>query len=171
LTMNRLAAHLEPFGGDSYVAALDRERLSLQIERVLSFALGVRWKTLSEMKSELEKVYFPTKFPEQSISARLRDLRKPPYLCRLEKRRRGTGGTFEYQLFPPLPFRPQHTLFIPEKAEKSERRPNANRVDATREADNGEGRTAFLLEARRVAGLLGGDEKVHAIEIEEEKNE
>jgi hypothetical protein len=147
--MNRLARIREPFGGETYVSSLDRARLSLQISRVRAYMLGVHWKTLGEIKLALEQLYSPTKFPEQSISARLRDLRKSPYLCRLERRRRGTGGTFEYQLLPAVSIRPQLALFVTEKIEKSERRLPAK----TSEADDGEGRAAFFREARRVAGL------------------
>ena len=155
----------EPFGGETYVSSLDRERLSRQIERVRAYMLGVRWKTLAEIKVKLERIYYPTKFPEQSISARLRDLRKRPYLCRLERRRRGTGGTFEYQLLPAIPVRPQLALF-PETVRKSERRLPAK----TSEADNGEGRAAFFRAARRVAGLPLDEKNICITEREQESN-
>jgi len=109
---------------------------------------------LSAIKVELERTYFPTKFPEQSISARLRDLRKAPYRCRLERRRKGIGGVFEYQLSTPLPLPPQLALFVCERVEKSERLHNVSTTDPRGEVDNGEARAAFLREVRRVAGLL-----------------
>src|ERR1700723_1052558 len=102
--MSTLEKIREPFSGDSYEPRLDRKRLCLQLERVRAYVLGVRWKRLAEIKFALERLYFPTKFPEQSIGARLRDLRKPPYLCRVERRRTSHKGIFEYQVLPSFPF-------------------------------------------------------------------
>jgi len=153
----------EPFGGETYVSSLDRERLSRQIERVRAYMLGVRWKTLGEIKFALERLYFPTKFPEQSISARLRDLRKRPYFCQVERRRRGMRGVHEYCVLPAIPVRPQLALFS-ETGRKSERRLPAE----TSEADNGEGRAAFFRAARRVAGLPLDDKNIRVTEREQE---
>jgi hypothetical protein len=165
--LSRLATIRRPFAGDSYVESLDRARLSRQLERVRAYMLGVHWKTLAEIKFALEQLYYPTKFPEQSISARLRDLRKPTYLCRLERRRRGTGGTFEYQLLPAIPVRPQLALFVTEKVKKNDRRLPAT----TSEADDGEGRAAFFREARRVAGLsLDDDEDLRVTQSGQENH-
>jgi hypothetical protein len=96
------------FGGAAYVPSLDRTRLSLQVERLRGYILGVEWRTLREIKAALEDVYAPALFPESSISAQLRNLKKPPYFYRLMKRRRvgvhGPGaGIWEYKLLPPAP--------------------------------------------------------------------
>jgi hypothetical protein len=100
------------FGGPSY-SALDRARLAAQIERIRDRALRIGWFTLREIKSDLEKIYAPAVFPESSVSAQLRNLKKSPYRHVLEKRRRvgsrGPGsGIWEYRLLPP---RPQLDLF------------------------------------------------------------
>ena len=103
--------------------ALDRSRLSVQIERIRTHALRIGWFTLREIKSDLEKIYTPAVFPESSVSAQLRNLKKSPYRHVLEKRRRigarGPGaGIWEYRLLPP---RPQFDLFdrLPATAERN----------------------------------------------------
>ena len=54
------------------------------------------WKTLVEIHRALE-------FPESSISAQLRHLRKTQFgSFQVQKRRRnGSKGTWEYRIFPP----------------------------------------------------------------------
>jgi hypothetical protein len=91
------------FAGAGYVPRLDRRRLSLQIERIRSYMLVVgEWRTLREIEGALEQTYAPAFFPESSISAQLRNLKKPPYSCQLLKRRRaGAHGLWEYRLLPP----------------------------------------------------------------------
>ena len=88
------------FRGAGYDPQFDRTRLSLQIERIRSYMLGVEWRTLREIKAGLEDIYAPAVFPESSISAQLRNLKKPGYSYRLLRRRRvgvrGPGaGIFE----------------------------------------------------------------------------
>jgi hypothetical protein len=52
------------------------------------------WRTLAEIASA-------TGQPESGISARLRDLRKPPLRRIVQRRRRAVGsGTYEYRLVP-----------------------------------------------------------------------
>jgi hypothetical protein len=130
------------FRGAAYVPSLDRARLSVQIERIRSYMLGVEWRTLREIKAALEVLYASAVFPEGSISAQLRNLRKPGFSYRLLRRRRagvrGPGaGIWEYLLLQP--------------AQTENAAPAAIRVAAGSEADDERGREEFLREARRIA--------------------
>lgn len=143
--MRAPADSTEPFRGAAYAPSLDKARLALQIERIRSYMLGVEWRTLREIKTALEVIYAPAVFPESSISAQLRNLKKPGYSYRLLKRRRagvrGPGaGIFEYLLLPPAPSENAHA-----------RTPEAIRLDAGSEPDDQKGREEFLREARRIA--------------------
>jgi hypothetical protein len=138
----------ETIAGAGYDPQFDRARLALQVERVRVFMLRVEWRTLREIKTALEDLYAPAVFPESSISAQLRNLKKPGYSCRLLKRRRagihGPGaGIWEYRLLPPAQT---------ENAEIAlERAPDTIHVDAGSEPDDERGREEFLREARRIA--------------------
>jgi hypothetical protein len=140
-----------PFSGAGYDSKLDHGRLTLQVERIRSYMLRAGWQTLRELKLALEQMYAPASFPESSLSAQLRNLRKPKLCYRVEKRRRagvhGPGaGIWEYRLLPPAQM---------ELAEiKYERpRPRADCGDARTEPDDGKGREEFFRTARRIAGL------------------
>jgi len=142
------------FSGADYEPSLDRARLALQIERIRAWALARDRFTLREARVDLERLYAPALFPEASISAQLRNLKKAPYFYRPVKRRRagvhGPGsGIWEYRLLAPE-LRPQLGLFI---EEKRERPPAAPRADAASEPDDGTGRAQFFREARRIAGI------------------
>ena len=131
----------------AYVPSLDKARLSVQIERIRSYMLGVEWRTLREIKAALENVYAPAVFPESSISAQLRNLRKSGFSYRLLRRRRagvrGPGaGIWEYLLRPPAPAQTENAA------------PAPIRVDAGSEPDDERGREEFLREARRIASLV-----------------
>jgi biotin operon repressor len=80
------------FGGETFDHKLDGDRLRSQLERVRRFTTGHAdyWYTLAEIAEELN-------YPEASISARLRDLRKRGYPV---ERRRVTGqrGLWEYRV-------------------------------------------------------------------------
>jgi hypothetical protein len=83
--------------GPAYDKRLDGARLDRQHVRIRDWMLGSGWKTLAEIHQALG-------YPESSISAQLRHLRK--IHCgsyRVEKRRRngGRGGTWEYKVLPP----------------------------------------------------------------------
>lgn len=78
--------------GDTYSHAKDHARLAVQRLTVYRHMQGARWWTLGELRQV-------TGFPEASISARLRDLRKPQFGGHTVLRRRvGSGGLFEYRL-------------------------------------------------------------------------
>jgi hypothetical protein len=137
------------FAGAGYDPQFDHSRLALQVERVRVFMLRVEWQTLREIKTALEAAHAPCVFPESSISAQLRNLKKPPYSYRLEKRRRagvrGPGaGIWEYRLRPPAQI---DLAFSVQRA----RAPQATRVGAGGEPDDERGREEFLREARRIA--------------------
>lgn len=83
-----------PFGGATYEPEVDGPRLSHQLRRVQMLMADGRWRTLREMAEVLGH-------PEASLSARLRDLRKPAFGgCTVERRRRGepANGLFEYRV-------------------------------------------------------------------------
>lgn len=85
------------FDGETYNPALDHERLNKQIGRVYSVMESGRWLSLNEICSM-------TGDPPASVSARLRDLRKPKFGAYLVARRpRGDRekGLFEYRLLAP----------------------------------------------------------------------
>ena len=82
------------FDGATYERAFDEERLNAQARRVWWVVSDARWHTLSEISAA-------TGDPEASVSARLRDLRKPEWGgLTVERRRRGdlTRGLFEYRV-------------------------------------------------------------------------
>lgn len=86
--------------GPAYDPALDGERVAAQMDRIRGFMLlaseANKWQTLREIEQL-------TGYPQASISAQLRHLRKPAfgrYIVR--KRRRGDrNGTWEYIVFAP----------------------------------------------------------------------
>jgi hypothetical protein len=107
--------------GPSYRGDLDGNRLSTQQDRLRVFMLQNsarnRWLTLAEIRSGLESRWI-AKFPEASISAQLRHLRKIAFGShRLEKRRRGAGtaGIYEYLLSVPGHRKAQGDVFIHRK--------------------------------------------------------
>jgi hypothetical protein len=77
----------------------DEKRLTKQRDAVLKLMLSGNWLTLSELSQLLEREY-GRKFPEASVSARLRDLRKRRYgSYRVDHRRRvDSGGWWEYRV-------------------------------------------------------------------------
>lgn len=80
-----------PFGGTTYYAEYDGERLSKQSSAVAVAMSDMRWRTLREISNA-------TGAPEASASARLRDLRKLG--CIVDRRRRGDpkAGIWEYRV-------------------------------------------------------------------------
>ncbi len=79
------------FDGVTYEPALDRERLSSQLERVQDLMRDGMWRTLAEISTSCGGT-------EASVSARLRDLRKDRFGGHTVNRRRLVGGLFDYQL-------------------------------------------------------------------------
>ena len=82
------------FDGPDYEAENDRARLTGQIKTIYEYMSSGRWKTLREIEDALN-------YPQASISAQLRHLRKPRFGGHtIEKQRRGDRkqGLFEYRL-------------------------------------------------------------------------
>jgi predicted transcriptional regulator len=82
------------FGGETYEPEFDEGRLRRQLDRVRSLMTDTKWRTLAEIE-------LATGFPQASVSARLRDLRKQKFGgWVVERRRRGEGkrGLFEYRV-------------------------------------------------------------------------
>lgn len=82
--------------GPAFDAELDTDRLLRQMDVIADFmadcVIEDRWVTLEEIERA-------TGYPQASISAQLRHLRKPKFGGHtVEKRRRGKGGTFEYMV-------------------------------------------------------------------------
>jgi hypothetical protein len=85
------------FGGSTFDAALDGARLGSQLVRVHDAMIGGAWRTLDEIAAL-------TGDRGQSISARLRDLRKERFGgFVVNRQRRGDGhrGIWEYQVLKP----------------------------------------------------------------------
>lgn len=82
------------FDGYTYEAPHDYVRLRGQLERVAVLMGDGQFHTLAE-------IVRTTGGTEASVSARLRDFRKPKYGARLVERQRITGGLYRYRLVPP----------------------------------------------------------------------
>ena len=94
------------FSGPAYQPGLDRARLSRQQDRIRDYMLQRGFRTLGEIKADLERQYPTAHFPESSVSSQLRNLKKMGY--QTAKRRRvgvhGPGaGIWEYSLRPRPP--------------------------------------------------------------------
>lgn len=81
------------FDGSTYEPRTDYARLSGQLQRVAAFMADHQFHTLDEIVRAAGGT-------EASVSARLRDFRKPKYGARLVERRRVAGGLFRYRLAP-----------------------------------------------------------------------
>lgn len=79
------------FDGATYDHDQDGVRLSRQFERVRDLMLDGKWRTLREISVLLG-------FPEASVSARLRDLRKPEFGGFHVEHERISGGLWRYRL-------------------------------------------------------------------------
>ena len=81
------------FDGDTYEHDVDGKRLGEQLHCVGMLMIDRRWRTLRHISHALG-------YPEASISARLRDLRKPRFgEHTVERRRCAEGaGTWEYRV-------------------------------------------------------------------------
>lgn len=79
------------FDGSTYDSGLDQQRLSKQFETVKNIMLDGAWHTYSEIRDL-------TGFPTQSISARVRDLRKPRFGNYRVERERVEGGLYQYRI-------------------------------------------------------------------------
>lgn len=88
------AAETPLFDGETFRPGLDGDRLGRQVRAVFDLMKDGRWRTLQEVSDAVSA-------PAPSVSARLRDLRKPKFGgWNVARRRRGNPreGLFEYQL-------------------------------------------------------------------------
>lgn len=92
------------FSGADYKPVLDEKRLARQIDLLRDFMLSAdRWLTLSEICDAL-RAHHGGHWPEASIQAQLRNLRKAEFgKYQVVKRRRGdmTLGLYEWTLTLP----------------------------------------------------------------------
>ena len=82
--------------GPAFDPKKDGVRVGKQHEVIRDFMLTQNeWLTLAEIENAVD-------YPQASVSAQLRHLRKPKFgAYRVEKRRRTSGGTWEYAVLPP----------------------------------------------------------------------
>ena len=73
------------FGGKTYNAGRDGSRLRAQLRAVRAFMMDGQWHTLAEISAA-------TGYPEGSVSARVRDLRKVQFGSYDVQSRRVEGG-------------------------------------------------------------------------------
>lgn len=88
-----IAEQLRAFDGVTYEPDQDRHRLNKQYRDVWAAMSDGQPHTLYELSQR-------TGHPEQSISARIRDFRKPRNGSHVVERHRVDGGLFEYTLKP-----------------------------------------------------------------------
>lgn len=85
--------------GPDYDEAIDGPRIHTQMDRIRDWMLAIYpvWKTLAEIENVL-------KFPQASISAQLRHLRKKKFGGYVveKQRRQADKGTWEYRIYKPL---------------------------------------------------------------------
>lgn len=80
------------FNGSDYIPKLDHGRLTKQMLTIKDLMIDGKWRTLQEIE-------YVTEFPQASISAQLRHLRKQRFgSFTVNKQRRKLSGLFEYQL-------------------------------------------------------------------------
>jgi DNA-binding Lrp family transcriptional regulator len=81
--------------GPAYDSEIDGERLRKQHEAIRQLMIDGQWRTLQEIAEFLG-------YPESSVSAQLRHLRKEKFGSYIvEKKRRGTTGLWEYRVEDP----------------------------------------------------------------------
>lgn len=82
--------------GPAYSESLDGDRLRKQHERIREFMLDCQWHTLGEISRSLD-------YPESSVSAQLRHLRKPRFGgFRVDKQRHRQSGLWKYRVTLPV---------------------------------------------------------------------
>lgn len=84
-------AHLQVFDGATIDDKRDESRLKIQLAKVRSAMWDGRWHTLDELAAAADA-------PQASVSARIRDLRKPKFGAYRVERRHIKGGLFEYRI-------------------------------------------------------------------------
>jgi hypothetical protein len=80
-----------PRGGETYSPARDGARLNKQARAVFDLMADGKWRTLREISDAV-------KASEASVSARLRDFRKPEFGGHVVAKRRFTDAVWQYRL-------------------------------------------------------------------------
>lgn len=80
------------FDGPTFDKERDSRRLGAQLSRVKDVMIDGEWRTLQR----IAELAYPAS--ESSVSARLRDLRKPRFGGYVVNRRHVAAGIFEYQV-------------------------------------------------------------------------
>jgi hypothetical protein len=88
------------FAGADYDPIRDRARLRTQLQRVWSLAIDGEWRTVQRLTGELRRVFTGLNFPENSVQAQLRNLRKAGFSV---ETRRAAIGLYEYRVTGQLP--------------------------------------------------------------------
>jgi hypothetical protein len=94
-----------PFDGQTYDRREDGRRLGKQLQTVISHMQDGQWRTLRAIAES-------TRYPESSVSARLRDIRKQLVRDYTMESERRSGGTWVYRMIPlaePQPHLPWET--------------------------------------------------------------
>lgn len=84
-----------PFRGADYKPERDQARLDRQIDRVLAVCKDGHWRTIQSLTRELNARFSGEQFPENSVQAQLRNLRKIGYTV---ERRHVSSGMNEYRV-------------------------------------------------------------------------
>jgi len=92
------------FDGETFNKDRDGKRLNKQQRAVTEVMLDGKWRTLKHIAMTIGA-------PEASVSARLRDLRKPRNGGYIVERRYITKGLYEYRVLPPPPITQQEIVF------------------------------------------------------------
>jgi len=81
--------------GPAYNESIDGPRIARQMDIIRDYMLDSGWRTLAEIEEA-------TRYPQASISAQIRHLRKPRFGGHIvNKQRRGNSGLWEYMVFVP----------------------------------------------------------------------
>lgn len=88
-----MSAATAPFDGDTYDHDRDHSRLARQLGKVRHLMADGCWRTLADIARA-------TSEPETSVSARLRDLRKPKFGGHEVQRRYLGVGIWAYRVVP-----------------------------------------------------------------------
>ena len=91
---DEMLGQLTLFDGRTIDPDRDNGRLFAQLTRVRDLMSDGRWRTLPEIAGAVGD-------PPQSVSARLRDLRKPRWGSLTVERRHKSRGLFEYRMVVP----------------------------------------------------------------------
>jgi hypothetical protein len=88
--MNNASAPAPTFDGET-IAPEDNPRLSAQLDRVRDLMLDGRWRTLAAVSKALG-------YPEASVSARIRDMRKAKFGEFVVERKHHSRGLWYYRV-------------------------------------------------------------------------